>query len=136
MRRCLERICAGLLLCAAIGCIDGSFLNRQIVVYGPKVVVPGSVSEVAAKLRDGLSDAGLAVNTKSMGADYRISSVWKNTVFCLHLKQSKDASGGTTTMIRMQWDRGGNDELWQLIQKILNTPADNGGDVSTAKGSS
>src|SRR6516165_6023238 len=96
MRRCLGRVCAGVLLLAAVGCTVDSFLNRQIVVYGPMVVVPGSVSEVAAKLRDGLSEAELMLNTKWVGSEYRISSQSKSgTVFCLHMKQAKDAGGKT-----------------------------------------
>jgi hypothetical protein len=133
MRRCLVKVSAVVLLLAATGCTVDSFLNRQIVVNGPKVVVPGTVGEVAAKLRDGLSEAGLLLNTKYVGADYRISSQWKSgTVFCLHIRQMKDP-GGNKTMVRMQWDRGGNEELWQLIVKILNAPTDDGGDASTAK---
>jgi hypothetical protein len=125
MRHSLGRACAGVLLIAVAGCTVDSFLNRQIVVWGPRVVVPGSVPEVAAKLRDGLGEAGLLVNAKRTDSDYRISSVWKQsgTVFCLHLQQMNDEDG-IKTRVRMQWDRGGNQELWQLILKILNAPED------------
>jgi hypothetical protein len=96
------------------------------------VVVPGSVSEVAAKLRDGLSEAELMLNTKWVGSEYRISSQSKSgTVFCLHMKQAKDAGG--KTLVRMQWDRGGDDELWQLVLKILNTHGDDGEGASIGK---
>lgn len=133
MRRCLVKACTGVLLLAAVGCTADTFLNRQIVVNGPKVVVPGTVAEVAAKLRDGLSDAGLFLRTKYVGNDYRISSQWKSgTVFCVHLRQIK-SDGDNQTMVRIQWDRGGNDELWQLILKSLHAPPDNGADAATAK---
>jgi hypothetical protein len=127
MRRCVEMVCAGVLMLAAVGCMGDSFLGRQIVVYGPMVLVNGSVGEVSAKLRDGLSEAGLLLNAKWVGSDYRISSTWKShTVFCLHMKQMKDkvASHGLKTQVRIQWDRGGDEELWQLVLKILNAPAD------------
>jgi hypothetical protein len=123
MRRCLGKACAGVLMLAAAGCFD-TFLSQQVVVYGPKVIVPGTVGEVAAKLQDGLSDAGV-LKTKRMGNDFRICSMWKKrTVFCLHLTQKKDA-GGNKTLVRMQWDRGGDEELWQYVLKILNAPAEN-----------
>lgn len=127
MRRCLERVCIGVLLLAAAGCTVDSFLNqfnRQIVVNGPKVVVPGSASDVAAKLRDGLGEADLMLNTRRVGTDYRISSQAKSgTVFCLHVRQMKEP-GPAKTMVRIQWDHGGDYELWQLILKILNAPAE------------
>ncbi|HEY7326887.1 MAG TPA: hypothetical protein VH592_04575 [Gemmataceae bacterium] len=124
MRHCLGKACAVMLLFAVAGCTVDSFLNRQIVVWGPKIMVPGSVGDVAAKLRDGLSEAGMLVNAKRTDTDYRISSVWKEsgTVFCLHLHQMNDEEG-IKTRVRMQWDRGGSEELWQLILKILNAPA-------------
>lgn len=132
MRRCRGRVCAGVLLFAAVGCMGDTFLGRQIVVYGPMVVVPGSVSEVSGKLFEGLSEAGLMLNKKRVGEDYRISSQWKShTVFCLHMKQVKDTGHGAKTQVRMQWDRGGDDELWQLVLKILNTTSD--ADASTEK---
>jgi hypothetical protein len=125
MRHCLGKACAVMLVFALAGCTIDTFLNRQIVVWGPKVVVPGSVAEVSAKLRDGLSESGLLVNAKRTESEYRISSVWKEsgTVFCLHLQQMNDEDG-IKTRVRMQWDRGGNQELWQLILKILNAPSD------------
>lgn len=124
MRRCLGKACACVLLFAITGCTLDSFLNRQLVVWGPKVIVSGSVADVAAKLRDGLSEAGLLLRTNRLGTDYRISSQWQSrTVFCLHLQQVNDEDG-IKTRVRMQWDRGGDKELWQLILKTLNAPND------------
>lgn len=134
MRRCLGKACAGVLLLAAVGCMGDSFLGRQIVVYGPMVVVPGSVSEVSARLMDGLSEAGMLLSKRWVGDDYRISSQWKShTVFCLHMKQMKDASNGIKTQVRMQWDKGGDQELWQLVLKILNAPPDDSAGASATK---
>ena len=119
MCRCLGKVCVALLMLAGAGCLD-SFLSRQVVVYGPKVVVPGTVDEVAAKLKDGLNETGILLNAKRVGSEYRIASQWKSgLVFCLHLSPKE---GGNGTLVRMQWDRGGNEELWQLILKILQTP--------------
>jgi hypothetical protein len=134
MRRCLGKACAGVLLLAAVGCMGDTFLGRQIVVYGPMVVVPGSVSEVSAKLMDGLSEAGMMLSKRWVGDDYRISSQWKShMVFCLHMKQMKDAANGVKTQVRIQWDRGGDEELWQLVLKILNTPADDDASAASTK---
>ena len=129
MRRGLGKACIGVLVLAVAGCTLDSFLHRQVVVYGPKVVVPGTVAEVSAKLRAGLSEAGLLLRTNRVGSDYRIVSQWKSgTVFCLHLKQMKDEDG-IRTRVRMQWDRGGDAELWQLVLKILNAPSSD--DITT-----
>jgi hypothetical protein len=126
MRRCLRKACTSVLLLAVAGCTLDPFLNRQVVVWGPKVVVPGTVGEIAAKLRVGLSEAGLLLRTNRMESDYRISSQWKSgIVFCLHLKQMNDEDG-VKTRVRMQWDRGGDQELWQLILKIVNAPSEDG----------
>lgn len=130
MRRCLGRACAGLLLLAVAGCTVDSFLSRQVVVWGPKVTVPGTVAEVAAKLRDGLGEQGLLLRTNRVGTDYRISSLWKSgTVFCLHLQQMNDEDG-SKTRVRMQWDRGGDKELWQLVLTLLNAPSEEDGSAS------
>jgi len=124
MRLYLWKACAGVLLLATAGCVFDSFLNRQVVVWGPKVTVPGTVGEVAAKIRDGLGGEGLLLRTNRMATDYRISSQWRSgTVFCLHLQQINEEDG-VKTRVRMQWDRGGNKELWQLILKTLNAPSD------------
>jgi hypothetical protein len=121
MCRCLGKACTAVLLLAAAGCLD-SFLSLQRVVYGPQLVVHGTVEEVAAKLKDGLNETGILLQTGRKADDYRISSVWKSRfVFCLHLSPQKGAVG-TSTLVRMQWDRGGDEELWQLILKILNAP--------------
>jgi hypothetical protein len=133
MRRCLGKVGIGVLLLTATGCTLDSFLNRQIVVWGPKTVVPGTVGEVSAKLREGLSEAGLLLRTNRTGSDYRICSQWKSgLVFCLHLKQMNDVDG-VKTRVRMQWDRGGDQELWQLILKILNAARDESTSVQQAE---
>jgi hypothetical protein len=130
MRQCLEKACAGVLLFAVAGCTVDSFLNRQIVVYGPKLIVPGTVADVSAKLRNGLSEAGLMLNTNRMGPDYRIvSQSSSGKVFCLHLQQLNEEDG-IKTRVRMQWDRGGDKELWQLVLKTLNVPSDNDGSTN------
>jgi hypothetical protein len=121
MCRCLGQACAAVLMLAAAGCLD-SYLAPQIMVYGPKVVIPGTVDEVAAKLMDGLRETGILLHTKRETSSFRIVSEWKSHfVFCLLLSPQKGASG-PSTLIRMKWDRGGNQELWQLILKILEAP--------------
>lgn len=124
MCRCLAGMCAGVLLLAASGCTLDSFLLPQSVVYGPKQIVPASVADVSAKLQNGLSEAGMMLGVKRVDYGYRIVSVWKNHLsFCLHLSEKK-VEGRMQTLVRMQWDRGGDEELWQLILKILG-PANN-----------
>ncbi|HTU19429.1 MAG TPA: hypothetical protein VMG10_15320 [Gemmataceae bacterium] len=131
MCRCLGNACAGVLMLALSGCLD-SFLSPQIMVNGPREVVAGSVAEVSAKLENGLSEAGVFLRTKRVGDDYRIASQWKKrTVFCLHLSEKK-IDGSVKTLVRMQWDRGGDNELWQLIQAILSTPSNDSTSASKA----
>lgn len=123
MCRCLGKACAAVLMLAVAGCLD-SFVLPQVVVAGPKVVVPGTVDEVAAKLMDGLRETGILLHSKREASGYRIVSEWKaHFVFCLLLSPTKGANG-TSTVVRMKWDRGGNQELWQLILKILNAPVE------------
>lgn len=119
MCRCLGKVATAVLVLATVGCLD-SYLAPQIVVNGPRVVVPGTVDEVAAKLMDGLRETGILLHTKRESSGYRIVSEWKSHfVFCLLLSPKKGAVG-SSTVVRMKWDRGGNQELWQLILKILN----------------
>jgi hypothetical protein len=123
---------AGALWFAASGCSLDAFLAPTAVPYGPKTVVVGSLSRVCAKLQDGLSDAGIMVQMNRVGSDLRLAGISKTrTVFCLHLSTKKDVDGNKT-LVRMQWDRGGDEELWQLILKILTTPTPNANDSSGA----
>jgi hypothetical protein len=122
MSRCLGMAVAGALLLAVCGCSLDAFLAPSAVPYGPKTVAAGSLSRVCAKLQDGLSDSGIMVQMNRVGSDLRLAGISKTqTVFCLHMSGQKDATGNKT-LIRMQWDRGGDDELWQLILKILASP--------------
>lgn len=126
MRCCLGIGCAGVLLLAAAGCTMDRFLVWQVMSYGPKAVVAGTVEEVAAKLQDGLRDAGLILQPKRMSSEYRIVSQWKSgMIFCLYLSPRKEGSG-SKTLVRIKWDGEGDEELWHLILKILNAPSDTG----------
>lgn len=123
MSRCLGMAIAGVLLSTVAGCTVDSFLSPSAVVDGPKTLVTGSVSQVSARLQDGLSDAGMQMYPiKRVGSDLRMAGI-KNSqmVFCLHLSE-KRVPGGKKTLVRMQWDRGGDEELWQTVLKILTTP--------------
>jgi hypothetical protein len=124
MSRCLGVAIAGVLLSAVAGCTLDSFLVPSAVVYGPKVVVAGSVTQVCAKLQDGLSDAGIMVQMNRVGSDLRLAGRTKSgTVFCLHLYEKKDKeAGGPKTLVRMQWDRGGDEEFWQMVVKMAAAP--------------
>lgn len=123
MCRGLGKAWIAVLMLAVSGCTLDSFLLPGSVVYGPKMIVAGTVDEVSAKLQDGLSLAHIPVLTKSVGADFRIAgkAPKTQTAFCLHLREKKIGTG-IKTRVRMQWDRGGDEELWQLIQTILITP--------------
>lgn len=124
MSRCLGMAIVGVLLSAAAGCTLDSFLSPSIVVDGPKTVVSGSVSQVTAKLQDGLSNAGMEIYPiKRVGSQVRVAGIKNSqTVFCLYLSEKKVA-GGNQTLVRMKWDRGGDEELWRTVLKILATPA-------------
>jgi hypothetical protein len=130
MCRCLGKACAAVLMLAMAGCLD-SFLSLRACVYGPKLVVGGTVAEVSAKLQDGLSEADIAPLSQRVGGDFRIAGKFPKTqtVFCLHLSEKK-IDGNVKTLVRMQWDRGGNDELWQLVQTILSSSGDDSAGAS------
>ena len=122
MRRCLSGASVGVLLLAVGGCLSDSFLMPQFVVAGPKTTVSGSLFDVSSRLNVGLSDAGISLRTNRVGSDWRMVGASKSgTVFCLHLSPAPK-SGGKKTLVRMQWDRGGDEELWQLVVKILTSP--------------
>lgn len=123
MSRCLSGACAGVMLLTVAGCLD-SFLAPPAVVWGPKIIVSGSVDELGAKLRRGLGETGILLQPKNIGDEYRIASQSASgKVFCLHLSPAKGA-GGKKTLVRMQWDRGGDEELWTLVLKILDATDD------------
>jgi hypothetical protein len=129
MCRFLAVAVAGVLLSVVAGCAPESFLVPGIVTYGPKVVVAGSVSQVCAKLQDGLSDAGIMVRMNRVGSVLRLSGKTKSgKVFCLHLHEKEDLDG-VKTQVRVQWDLGGDDAFWQMVVKMLTTKA--GSDTSS-----
>ena len=74
----------------------------------------------------------LLENQYDIGDTVRIAGV-KNSqkAFCLHLSAIRDV-GGAKTQVRMQWDRGGDEELWQLVLKILATPSSSSDDAASA----
>ena len=137
MSRGLGVAIVGLLLSAVAGCTLDSFLSPSIVVDGPKTVVSGSVSQVTAKLQDGLSNAGMEIYPiKRVGSQVRVAGIKNSqTVFCLYLSE-KRVAGSNQTLVRMKWDRGGDEELWQTVLKILATPAPAAGGAEDANGSS
>ena len=121
MSRCFGWTWSAVLLLAVAGCTLDEFILPQMVVSGPKQVVTGSTSQVVARLQDGLSEAGIVVQPKQVGGDYRLAGISKSgTVFCLHVVEKKVA-GGSKTLVRVQWDHGGDDELWKLICRILDS---------------
>lgn len=130
MFRCLGVAVAGLVLSALSGCTVDSFLSPvAFVSSGPKTVAAGTMSQVTAKLQDGLTDAGMTMYpVKRVGKEVRLAGITKSQlVFCLHLSAAKEAPG-KKTLVRMKWDMGGDKELWETVVKILATPTTSGED--------
>ncbi|HZY85250.1 MAG TPA: hypothetical protein VFE78_10500 [Gemmataceae bacterium] len=127
MSRCLGAATAGVLLLAVAGCSLDSFLTPFPGTPDPRQVVAAPLAQVAARLEEGLSEAGVPVLTKPVGREMRLAGMTKSgKVFCLHLYAEKVA-GADRTLVRVKWDRGADDPFWQMVLELAATAASDAG---------
>ena len=132
MSRSLGVTGAGVLLLAVAGCSLDSFLAPFPGAPNRQQLVAGKLEQVAARLEEGLSDAGVSVLTKRVGPEMRLAGMTKSgKVFCLHLYAEK-AGGADRTLVRVKWDREADGPFWELVCKLAATPASDPDDAPGA----
>jgi hypothetical protein len=104
----------GVLLLASAGCS----LTPLLAPHPEQQVVAAPLDRVATRIQDGLSEAGVPVLTKRVGAEVRLAGMTKSgKVFCLHL-YAKKVEGAEKTLVRVQWDREADEPFWQTVLRI------------------
>jgi hypothetical protein len=123
MSRSLGAATAGVLLLIVAGCSLDSFLSPFPGPPDPRQVVAAPLQQVAARLVEGLSEAGVPVLTKPVGREVRLAGMTKSKkIFCLHLYAEKVA-GADRTLVRVKWDREADEPFWQLVLELASTAA-------------
>ena len=122
MSRSLGLACAGVFLLAAAGCGPGAFLAPFPFTSNRQQMVDDKLEQVSARLKEGLSDAGVSVLTKRVGTEMRLAGQTKTgKVFCLHL-YAKNVDGADRTLVRVKWDREADEEFWQMVVGLVEPP--------------
>jgi hypothetical protein len=123
MARCVGLAAAGVLLLAAAGCSLDSFLSPYSGGAGRQQVVDDKLEQVAARLEDGLRDAGVSVLTKRVGQELRLAGqTQEGKVYCLRLWAEK-AGGADRTRVCLKWNEAGS-PFWQLVVSLAEPPGD------------
>src|SRR5262249_37345115 len=113
---------AGLLLVAASGCADGSFLVSWPGPGPKQQIVAGSVDQVSARLRAVLGNVGVAVTANPEGDNVRLSGTTKaGKKFSLLLKQQY-VGGGQRTAIVVEWEKDPDEEFWLSVVQWMAPP--------------
>jgi hypothetical protein len=113
---------AGLLLVAAAGCMNGSFLASWPGPGGKQQIVSGSVDQVSAKLRASLGNVGINVTATPDGDNLRLSGVTKSgKKFSLLLKKQY-AGGGERTAVTIDWEGEADEEFWLTLVQWVTPP--------------
>ncbi len=131
MSRLPGMACAAAVVFAVAGCVLDSF-PTPIGSGCPQKVVSGSLNQVSALLEDGLREAGVSVLTKRVGSEIRLAGMTASgQVFCIHLYGEKK-SGAEKTLVRIKWDRAADEPFWQMVLRLVATPASDSSDASNA----
>ena len=97
---------------------SGCALTPLLAPHAEQQVVAAPLDRVAARLQDGLSEAGVPVLTKRVGEEFRLAGMTKSgKVFCLHL-YAKKIGGADKTLVRVRWDREADEPFWQTVLRI------------------
>jgi hypothetical protein len=120
----------GVLLLASAGCSLTPFLAPS----PDQQVVSDSLERVAARIQDGLSEAGVPVLSKRVGTEVRLAGMTKSgKVFCLHL-YAKKVEGADKTLVRVRWDREADEPFWQSVLRIMTAGPDSPSEAGDADG--
>ena len=131
MSRLPGMACAAAVVFAVAGCVFDSF-PTPIGSGCPQQVVSGSSNLVSAQLEEGLREAGVSFVTKRVGSEIRLAGrTASGQVFCIHLYGDKKA-GAEKTLVRINWDRAADEPFWQMVLRLLATPASDSSDSSSA----
>src|SRR5579872_5214381 len=118
MSRSLGAATAGVLLLVVGGCSLDSFMTPFAGAPDPRQVVAAPLEQVAARLEEGLSEAGVPVVKKPAGREVRLAGITKSRkVFCLHLYAEK-AGDADQTLVRVKWGSGADEPFWQLVLEL------------------
>jgi hypothetical protein len=110
---------AGALVCAAAGCIPGTFRAPAGHAPAPALTAAGSVAVVAAALQAALADAGVATVEKREAQEVRLVGVTgSREAFALRLTPVK-AGKRDRTAVAVQWGREPDELLEQTIRRVL-----------------
>lgn len=124
MSRFVGLACAGVFLLAAAGCEPGAFLAPFPFTSNRQQMVDDKLEQVSARLKEGLSDAGVSVLSKRVGAEMRLAGQTKTgKVFCLHL-YAKNVDGANRTLVRVKWDREADEAFWELVCQLVAVPGE------------
>jgi hypothetical protein len=121
MFRRVGAVCAGVLLCAVVGCTLDSFLVSVTGRDGRQQVVAGSVDDVSAHLQAALGRTGILVNINHQGSDVRIAGKTRSgKSFALVLKE-QNAGGTRQTAVGIEWQGEADEAFWGTIVEVLAT---------------
>ncbi len=117
----LKMVCAGALLCAAIGCTLDSFLVSITPGPGKTRYVAGSVDQVSTNLQAALSNVGIAATVTRQSGEARVAGVTRSgRKFALVLKQQY-AAGGPRTSVSVEWEGEADEQFWLTVVEMLTT---------------
>jgi hypothetical protein len=114
-------VCAGVLLCAIVGCSLDSFLVSVTGRDGREHVVVGSVDDVSAHLQAALGKVGIMANLTRQGQDVRlVGRTRAGNQFVLVFKE-QNAGGGRQTAVSLEWLGSADETFWATVVEVLAT---------------
>ena len=116
-------VCAGLVLLAAVGCVNESFLASFTPTTKYRQVVDGTPSVVANALEAGFGGVGITMFSKRHGEEVRLAGQTKSgEVFCVYVRPAGEA-GAKRSVVTVKWDRSPDEPLWTSMVQWLTTSA-------------
>ena len=108
-------LCAGLVLLAAVGCFNDSFLAYPLGTAKYRRVVDGTPSLVSAVLEEGFGGIGITMFTKRHGEEIRLAGQTKTgQVFCVYVRPGKEVTS-TKSVVTVKWDSQPDEQLWGSV---------------------